>query len=599
MFDEFSPLLDAAATPALVWLATYLLHSSVLLGAAWLLSRLPALSAPQAQDALWKTALVGGIVTASVFAGGGGWAEWAVLPAEEPGHLERAVPALQEMPALQDVMVMQEDASAMPVAVWSGARQPASVAVDAPLLGFPAQPLSVPAALGLLWLLGGLVEGLRRLRHHRRFLDALGVRARVTDGLAPLVLADLAERAGVRRPVRLTTSATLRSPVALDGWRQAEICVPGAALALPAAELRALLAHEAAHLARRDPAWLGLFALAESALWMQPLNRLARRGQQEAAESLCDGWAASQSAPTAMAGCLLQVAGWLRAPGGLRAYVVSSPVAVGMAERPSALRGRVERLLGEHPSRLGRALPAVAVVVALAGLVAGTGFSRHAPWIPNVPVVGAEWAALAPLDELETVPRLERSEHQIEERLWVEQEWQDAAMARAEVALEAAEAQHERAERTLRLAPPVQTVQVQSREPHAPRGLEALSSRLATFTIDATAFGLGVASHTLAELADSGELDWEADLDDVLADLDHLEAEAAREAIDEIRVAVATQHDASRGCAASACGADRARHAEHLREMQQRHAEHAAHLEQQAAEMERKAAELRRRLGTR
>ena len=602
MLDPLPPLLDAAATPALVWLSTYLLHSTVLLGAAWALSRLPALAGPATQDALWKAALLGGVVTAGVFAGSGGWAEWDVLPAATP-----------DVPAPEATFSSVVTDEAFMLHEFSAADDIAFVEPPLPAPfedGAPFRPLSIPALLGLLWVLGALIEGLRRMRHHRRFLDALGIRARVEDGDAPLVLADLAHRAGVRRPVRLTTSAVLRSPVALDGWRRAEVCVPGAALALPPAELRALLAHEVAHLARRDPAWLGVFALTESLLWMQPLNRLARRGQQEAAEALCDGWAATQSAPTAMAACLLQVAEWLRAPGGLRAYVVPSPVAVGMAAKPSALRGRVERLIADRPARIGRALPALAVVVALAGLVAGTGFSRSAPWQPD---------AFA-FSTFEDEPLVVEADPMVDE--WWDEELDAALEEEVSVGLGSG------ATVTVRVPGPavrsapradVRTLRVESRSaaPSAPRAPPAprfqssvrfqadeeaeirrsvraagLSSGFANFVVNVSDLGVAAAEAAIGNLAQSG----------VMAELDGLtpeEAVAARVALSEARLALAESgRRIQQGCEHPGCDARELHRMQ--RDHEVRHAAEldalAADLEREAAALERQAAELRRRL---
>ena len=473
----------------------------------------------------------------------------------------------------------------------------------------PVWPMSIPAVLGLLWGLGALIEGLRRTRHHRLFVDALGVRARVTDGAAPLVLADLAERAGIRRSVRLTTSAALRSPVALDGWREAEICVPGAALALPADELRALLAHETAHLARRDPAWLVAFAVIESVFWMQPLNRLARRGQQEAAEALCDNWAALQSAPTAMAGCLLQVAQWLRAPGGLRAYVVPSPVVVGMAAKPSALRGRVERLIAERPARLGRGLPALAAVVALAALVAGTGFSRTAApdqrdaFDTAFSTFDFEEGYLdgAGLEEMEWGGRgeVEREEDELavgDES--VDYEWAEAVLVEIE------EPVVESAIRPrVRLAPPSRFrevaphVVVDSRPERAPQvhaqpsaHSSGFASEVASFAVSMTGVGLAAAGAALGELAGSGtfeEMLEEAEWAD--GDFSREQADAVRQALRDAGQTLADQH-------AGLQGADVAHAARLAAEQQQRHAEHAAELDRMAADLEQQAAALRLRL---
>jgi beta-lactamase regulating signal transducer with metallopeptidase domain len=120
--------------------------------------------------------------------------------------------------------------------------------------------------------------------------------------------------AAVDRHVSLTSSATIASPVALAGD---EICLPRRALVeLEAAEQESMLAHEIAHIVRRDPQWLIAARAIEVVLFFQPLNRLARRRMQEVAEYLCDDWAVARtSRPVTLAKCLAAVAEWVsRAP---------------------------------------------------------------------------------------------------------------------------------------------------------------------------------------------------------------------------------------------------------------------------------------------
>src|SRR4051812_19508561 len=52
------------SSTALAWLLTYAIHSSVLLSLAWVLVRVRRWS-PGASELLWKSALLGGILTAS------------------------------------------------------------------------------------------------------------------------------------------------------------------------------------------------------------------------------------------------------------------------------------------------------------------------------------------------------------------------------------------------------------------------------------------------------------------------------------------------------------------------------------------------------
>src|SRR5262249_23921782 len=104
-------------------------------------------------------------------------------------------------------------------------------------------------------------------------------------------------------------------------------------------ELRSLLAHELAHLVRGDSLWLCVSRLICSCLAFQPLNQLARREWQRAAEFLCDSWAVSRTGtPLALARCLAEVAGW-RLSGKPSAALLTA------TGRKSGLADRIERLV--------------------------------------------------------------------------------------------------------------------------------------------------------------------------------------------------------------------------------------------------------------
>src|SRR2546422_4825221 len=53
------------ASSLLAWLLTYLIHSTALLGLAWLVTRLGRLE-PAASDLLWKVALLASLVTGTI-----------------------------------------------------------------------------------------------------------------------------------------------------------------------------------------------------------------------------------------------------------------------------------------------------------------------------------------------------------------------------------------------------------------------------------------------------------------------------------------------------------------------------------------------------
>ena len=58
-------MIDALSSAALAWLLTYLIHSTALLTLAWALTRARSWS-PASAPLLWKTALIGGMLTATV-----------------------------------------------------------------------------------------------------------------------------------------------------------------------------------------------------------------------------------------------------------------------------------------------------------------------------------------------------------------------------------------------------------------------------------------------------------------------------------------------------------------------------------------------------
>jgi hypothetical protein len=177
--------------------------------------------------------------------------------------------------------------------------------------------------------------------------------------------------------VRLSASDVAPTPLALG---RAEICVPPRFLGeMDPDQQRAALAHELAHLVRRDPLWHFAAAVVNAVLFFQPLNRLARRRIRESAEYLCDEWAARQTgSPLGLARCLAQVASWV-APG-------RDPIPAGtlaMAEGGSPLLRRVERLAAWRPSAelpAGlRVAAALAVLIPVAAMAPSVTVGRERP----------------------------------------------------------------------------------------------------------------------------------------------------------------------------------------------------------------------------
>ena len=121
----------------------------------------------------------------------------------------------------------------------------------------------------------------------------------------------LARRLRVGVPFRIVESAVVDAPI-LIGWLQPLIILPLAALAhMTAAQVEALLAHELAHIRRRDYAINLLQTIAEALLFFHPaVWWISRRIRQER-EHCCDDAAVEVAGEaTAYAEALLALASW-------------------------------------------------------------------------------------------------------------------------------------------------------------------------------------------------------------------------------------------------------------------------------------------------
>jgi beta-lactamase regulating signal transducer with metallopeptidase domain len=250
------------------WLLTYMVHSTVFLGLAWWAERaglMRRLGGAHAELA-WRWALFGPLLTAS-------WpllAGWLPQPAPEP--------------MAEPVPVIAAVSRNAPAALQQG-----PLVVQAPQAELPLDWM--PAAAGtatVLWLLGAasalalLSAGALWLGRTVRRLPAN------TDPQLHAQLEALSRRAALRTP-RLRVASRWSSPLLTPGGT---ICLPRWAESLAPAQREAVLAHELAHLHRRDPAWRVAAQLLVGLAWLQPLNRLALRRLDLLAELACDAWAA-------------------------------------------------------------------------------------------------------------------------------------------------------------------------------------------------------------------------------------------------------------------------------------------------------------------
>ncbi len=321
------------------WLLTYLVHSTVLLGAAWLASRALGDRRLALQEILLRTALVGGLLTSGLqlilgmqpLAGALSVGQFAANPNHAVGAA--AVTAVEIGQSVSEIVPLPESTTTL-----SGTMAGAMLALWA------------AGSLLALISLGRSIQDLRRLLKTRRAHPA------------GRILERLANAMGLRQPVRLSTSKAIAVPFA-TGIRKPEICCPERVCDLAIEHQTGLFAHELAHLARRDPAWQLLYRLGEAVFVLQPLNRLIRRRLEEIAEHLTDERAvACTGNRLGLARCLVVVAHW-----GSSSQIGIPATAFASGPR---LDQRVRRLLaggtGEDPAP-GWATPlAIALLIAAA-----------------------------------------------------------------------------------------------------------------------------------------------------------------------------------------------------------------------------------------
>ncbi len=327
-----------------MWLFTFLVHSTLWCGTAWLGLRLFPRTQARVRETIWYTALAASLITPTVHSltspDSAVWrfpvpafiVDWEHQAAGEPGHGDGVASAT----------------------IPGGEEGHGEEAAAAPGWLAPVGTVWVVFAAGLLAL---YILRLAKLRCR------LGDREPVTDPRAARALGALGGKAALNPPPRLTESHNLGSPVALGVGTRREICVPVRALhELDDGELRALLGHEVAHHLRRDTIRLAILNVLQAVFFLQPLFRLAAREARRAAEELCDDWAASQFEDrVAMASCLAEVARWV-----VRSDRHSPVPCIG--RRRSQLERRVRRLIDERrslqaPSRPWRHVGAVGLLI--------------------------------------------------------------------------------------------------------------------------------------------------------------------------------------------------------------------------------------------
>ena len=323
---------ERIATQILFVLVNYVLSSTVLLGAAWVITRGLSEERDAWSEVLWKAAL-----TASVIA--------PALQALMPEGVGRSAPIL---PATIPLQLMHVD----------------TYALDG----------SISVAIVSVWALIATCGVIGLVRSYLMFRSTLRTRRPLTEGERELI-------GGFEAAHAITVSPAVDVPIAL----MHEICLPVWAIRdLSRAELRAVLAHEAAHIQRGDARWRWLSSLVARVLFFQPLNFVARNKLHELSECLCDDEAIERTrSANDLAAALASFA----------ALAVKAPrptLAPSLASRESLTLRRVRRILApasrSKPFRVLGELPhtALAACFTVMCVVAPRIVPENGPAMPYV-----------------------------------------------------------------------------------------------------------------------------------------------------------------------------------------------------------------------
>lgn len=346
-------------------------QGAVALSLAWLLcrefTRLPAAARPW----LWRLALLKMTIALLVSA--------PLLMPILPSHVSTSVStstkpttplvserhilprpqlSLQNAPRVAAMPSTKTDSSSQrqkPIAAGRVVEKPVAPIANA---ASPFRPSLLQTA-ALIWLTGLVWQAILLLRAARQ---AKILRRSTSVFEAPEIAAQMRELAMRLRVTKVPQIFRTpdRAPLLMGFWRPA-ILLPDTLLATAnEAQLRLVLAHELAHLKRRDLGWNCAAALIFALFWFHPLVWMARREWRLAAEQACDELTVRATEISRAEYGNLLIAFTKRDASHL------SVAAVGVSDEFSLLQ---RRLLALHPTRMApRWIVALLLALGVAGL---------------------------------------------------------------------------------------------------------------------------------------------------------------------------------------------------------------------------------------
>ncbi len=335
------------------WLSNYLLHSTLIILILASLVRIFRTYLVTMRGLIWRTALVGGALTATF---------QTLVPAIHYGP-QISLPAFLDSQPVEIGFTDRRDDSRF----YRWQSTSTTIANSGPHLGSSQQfegglpieqgdssqsirnidRLVLPILLGIL-ALAAVTTAFRIscdwIRLRRVELHAVPIRS----GQWRQLVETLGPKIGLRRVIQLFRSSKLQCPLAAGCFRYRILLPDRIAKDLNQRQAGALVAHELAHLSKRDPFWSLISEIICGLLFFQPLNFWVRRQLRMATEFDADRTAAELlNDPVGVARTLVNLSEWMT-QSTTKGQLVSPVLSVGMAGNRSLLRERVESLLDQR-----------------------------------------------------------------------------------------------------------------------------------------------------------------------------------------------------------------------------------------------------------
>jgi len=383
-------------------LLTYLGHSTVFLTLGLLITGFALMKNHALKEMILRFALFGALITTPLHLSGA--FDPFFQPIKIPEETVKSEPASLGV----NEPVVHETLPSVPT-VTTETRALSTGGAELPVMNEAGKTFSFTLAniVLMLWALigaaflfqlGYLIFDLKR---------QLAGRIDIQKGRAVKMTGTLSNIAGIPTP-RLSKKENLAGPFCLG---TGEIVLPMWAEDLPRHQLKALLAHEIAHIKRSDPSWILAARIVQSIFFFQPLNIFAARRLSELSEFACDAWAGKVcGSGMPLAECLAECA---------KRHLGRAPSALGaaMATKRSPIVERTQMLLAGIRDYAKPASGLSKVVVLGAFIIGGTmipvfAFDEIAPEIspavsppPDVEPLPADLLqSAAPLPEVKPVP---------------------------------------------------------------------------------------------------------------------------------------------------------------------------------------------------